>query len=286
VKINGVKMLCDAGIVDVAETGWQVWNIDLSQAGNVGSVRSLISGIEGTGAKGTLYIDDVRLYSKTPQVIMPVPPDQASLVARYTFDGNFRDSAGSHHGTVFGDARIATDPVRGQVLMTDGNGDGVDVPYSLDLHPAAFTLSVWAYADPAGTNYRSPLTSRDDTPQRGYILYLAPTNIWQFWTGTGTTWHQTVGPAAQLGEWTHLGATFDNGLKTLYVNGRQVVQNTGTLVPNTKQPFRIGAGSSEKTAGEFFWRGFIDDVRLYKQALSAAEIASLAGLTKPMAIPF
>ncbi len=291
VKINKVKVAYTGAANDIAQTFWQPWNIDLSAVAGLNKVTSLTIGVEGAGAKGTLYVDDIHLYPKTPEVITPVQPAATNLVARYTFDGDYRDSAGSHHGTAVGTARIITDAARGQVLSVNGSSDMVDVPYSADLNPAAFTVSVWANPLTVGTTYRSPVTSRDDTPQRGYILYIEPTGgTWQFWTGTvnGTTpaWNTTTGPKAALGEWTHVAATFVNSQKMLYVNGRLVGQGIAPLVPNTARPLRIGAGASESATGNYFFNGLIDDVRLYKTALSAAEIAGLTGRTEPMAVPF
>jgi hypothetical protein len=184
------------------------------------------------------------------------------------------------------------------VLSVDGNGDFVDVPYSADLNPPAFTVSLWANPTTGGSgSYRSPFTSRDDTPQRGYILYVEPGNTWQFWNGTETTsatgtttsgWNNLAGPAATLGEWAHVSATFADGQKVLYINGRQVAQSTTVvkLILNAQQPLRIGAGRTELPAGDYFFRGFIDDVRLYNRALSAAEVAGLSGRTEPLAKPF
>ena len=61
VKINGTKVPYGGDAADLARTTWQLWNIDLSQAGKVNSVRTLALGVEGNGAQGTLYIDDIRL---------------------------------------------------------------------------------------------------------------------------------------------------------------------------------------------------------------------------------
>jgi len=286
VKIDNAKVSSDGPAGDIAESMWMPWNIDLSAVGgNLRSVTSLTIGIEGAGATGTLYIDDIRLYPQVPEFVVPTEPDDAGLVARYTFDGDLNDSVGSHHGVAMGNATIASDPARGQVLAVDGTGDAVDVPYSAELNTETFTVSVWANPDPAGSNYRSPLTSRDDGPQRGYILYLTPTNTWEFWTGTGTGWNGTAGPAAQLSEWTHVVGTCVNGDKALYVNGRLVGESTAAFVLNTESPLRIGGGATEGP-GNYFFQGMLDDVRIYNRAMSAEEVAGLAGRTEPLHKPF
>jgi F5/8 type C domain len=62
VKINGVKVTYDGDVADIATAQWLPWNIDLAGVGNVGNVSNLTIGIEGAGATGVVYIDDVRLY--------------------------------------------------------------------------------------------------------------------------------------------------------------------------------------------------------------------------------
>ena len=63
VKINGVKADYDGAAGNLALAGWQVWNIDLASVGaNLQSVTSLAIGVEGLGATGMLFLDDIRLY--------------------------------------------------------------------------------------------------------------------------------------------------------------------------------------------------------------------------------
>jgi len=65
-KINGTKILYDGSAVNLTRATWNLWSIDLSTAGNVSNVTSLIIGLEGAGASGVVYIDDVRLH---PEVL-------------------------------------------------------------------------------------------------------------------------------------------------------------------------------------------------------------------------
>ncbi|MHC4511892.1 MAG: hypothetical protein ACYTAO_23595 [Planctomycetota bacterium] len=67
VKINGSKVPYDGDAGNVAVPGWQVWSIDLAASGlNVQSVTRLAVGVDGNGASGTLYIDDIGLYAVAP----------------------------------------------------------------------------------------------------------------------------------------------------------------------------------------------------------------------------
>jgi len=61
VKINSTKVPYDGAASNLAKPAWTVWNIDLSKLTGVNKVSSLTIGIEGAGARGTLYLDDICL---------------------------------------------------------------------------------------------------------------------------------------------------------------------------------------------------------------------------------
>jgi hypothetical protein len=73
-----------------------------------------------------------------------------------------------------------------------------------------------------------------------------------------------------LNTWTHVAMTYDGTTLRLFVNGLQVRASVvGGPMPVSGQPLRIGGNS---VWGEYF-RGMIDEVRIYNRALTAAEIA-------------
>ncbi|MHC4683325.1 MAG: discoidin domain-containing protein, partial [Planctomycetota bacterium] len=62
-KINGTKVAYGGQAGNVALPGWQVWSIDLASSGaSLQSVTKLAVGVDGNGASGTLYFDDIGLY--------------------------------------------------------------------------------------------------------------------------------------------------------------------------------------------------------------------------------
>ena len=77
-------------------------------------------------------------------------------------------------------------------------------------------------------------------------------------------------------DWTHLAMTYDGSVQRLYVNG--VLAGTHAQTGNMavgNQPLRIGGNGS--FPGEFF-KGLIDEVKVYNRALTAAEIlAEMSG---------
>ena len=61
-KINGTKVPYGGAAGNLALEAWQDWSIDLASLGlNLKTIRSLAVGLDGSGAQGTLYFDDIRL---------------------------------------------------------------------------------------------------------------------------------------------------------------------------------------------------------------------------------
>src|SRR5262249_28851566 len=75
--------------------------------------------------------------------------------------------------------------------------------------------------------------------------------------------------AVPLNAWTHLAVTYDGAVLSLYVNGTLVSTTTltGAMATSTAA-LRIGGNS---IWGEYF-KGMIDEVRIYNRALAASEI--------------
>jgi hypothetical protein len=176
-------------------------------------------------------------------------------------------------GAISGDANTA-------VRFSAAAGQKIDVAWSDVLNAPEFSAEVWARVTGGAGNYRSPLTSRADGPQRGYIFYAEPGDTWQFWTGKGDTtgWDSIPGPAVATNQWTHLAATYDGTTKRFYVNGVEVGISTTPFGVNDSSVLRIGGGASEGS-GNYFFEGDVDEVAIYDKALTSEQIVQhfLAG---------
>jgi len=88
-------------------------------------------------------------------------------------------------------------------------------------------------------------------------------------------WGEVSGPKTiPVDEWTFVGGVADGANYLIYVNGVLDRKLAGTKMskPSTNT-LRIGNSGGE--VGQYF-RGAIDDVRVFNRALSAPEIAKLA----------
>jgi len=178
---------------------------------------------------------------------------------------------------------IATD-TNTAVKFSSADGQKVDVPWSDVLNPPQFTVEVWARLTGDTGDYRSPLTSRADGPQRGYLFYAEPGNTWQFWSGKGDTsgWDSIPGPAVNMNKWEYLVATYDGTTKRFYVNGVEVGSSTAAFAVNDQNVLRFGGGATEGN-GTYFFEGDVDEPAIYNKPLTPEQIVLhyLAGSAAP-----
>ncbi|MGE5294144.1 MAG: LamG-like jellyroll fold domain-containing protein [Solirubrobacterales bacterium] len=285
VRINNTKIAYNGAAADIKRTQWLPWNIDLASSGaSLASVTKLAVGVDGAGAVGTLYFDDIELYAEAAEFVTPVDPGTTGLVAWYKFDGNLKDSAGSFNGTAVGDIATATDATRGQVLSLDGVGDAVEVPVLGTVE--AQTIAMWVYStiDPLPVQFASMFHSDG---------WAAGDIHWRYTYGVEDSGlfglNNTTGKSVvKAGQWNHVAITVSATEWAMWLNGyKEGSQALAAPQTMTLGDGLIGAwlGTDGVTIDREF-TGKIDDARFYNRALSQEEIASLAGRTEPFAKPF
>ncbi len=229
--------------------------------------------------------DDFALPSVTLSFLVNLEVAEP-LVAWWPLDVDGTDATGNgHDGTPIGNPVTAA----GANSRTGGSIDfdgatRFDVPFSPDLNPESFTVTLWANADAAAGAFHSPITSRDDfqggVETHGYIIYNDSDGNWNFWTGNGNPgWDTLPGSPVVVGQWTHVAIVYDSlaNSKTLYIDGVAVNVDDAPGPPQyspngtTEQdPLHIGAGQDDGLA--FWFDGRIDDIGMFRDALSSDDI--------------
>ena len=195
------------------------------------------------------------------------------LVAWYPLDGNASDmTSNSNHGTNYG-ATPTTDRNgrSNRALLFDGSNDYVQAAYSSTISTSNFSYSLWAKPTQNTSLHGSPITFRNSG--RGFNLYKQPDNTWSYWIGNGG-W-VTIGNQPITLSWTALAFTYDGTTLKAYQNGSQVASSTTSYLLNQSRPLRIGAGSTESNSPNYYFKGSVDEVRIYNRALSSSEIGNL-----------
>ena len=232
----------------------------------------------GSHALSAIARDAANNKTTSAQVTVTVsnaaPPPPTGLVAAYNFDAGAgstaADLSGNGNTGTLANATWTTAGHTGSALSFNGTNAWVTVPdaKSLDL-TSALTLEAWVNPSALGTVWRDVLFKE----QPGDMIYSLYANqnttrpIGQVFIGgelsvTGTS-------ALTLNTWAHLALSWDGTTMRLYVNGTlvQSAVAAGTL-PTSTGALHIGGDS---VWGEWF-KGTIDDVRVYNRALGASEI--------------
>ena len=284
-KINGFKVVYDGDAGNLARTGWQAWNIDLASFGtDLQSVTTLAIGIDDNGASGTLYFDDIRLYSYSRQFITPAEPDNAGLVGHWKFDegaGTIAlDSSGlGNDGTLGpeGDPQWVAG-VKGGALDLDGIGDYVSIDgVADDITTNIFTLTAW---------FKTTQTAEGSL----FATNSGSSHALQFGVKGGNVWvddglETQFPPAVNDDQWYFVAYVRDEATAYIYVDGALRSTDEATDNPAGETRWSIGQEWDPPVPSDEY-EGMVDDVRFYNYALSLGEVAWLAGRTEPFDKPF
>ncbi len=142
---------------------------------------------------------------------------------------------------------------------------------------SAYTFSAWvnptslSQGSFGGGTGGSIIDANDDGSTDGYDLSIENTGKIWWWPAPNADLRSTG--TISLNKWTHIAVTYQSGgTVKMYINGVLDSTHTGTVAPQTATHFKI-ASESWITG---YWKGNLDDIRMYTRALSATEIAALA----------
>jgi hypothetical protein len=241
-------------------------------------------------------IDDVSLYTRALAAgeIQTMAGRDVSLGHDWTFDEGKGtrggDSVGAKPATLAAGATFAPGRV-GNALDLPGTGayattSGVDVrtdssftvsawvnlkdnPCDIDTTPRCFLSAVSLDGGNTTSKFRLGHVV-DDSGHDGNWIFEVPEE------GGSVTKASLEVMQGELRSWVHLTGVYDAPGKTiwLYVDGTR--KEPGTLLKPWQGTGGLQVGRS-KTAGEWggYWRGGVDDVRLYSGALTADRVSAL-----------
>jgi len=200
------------------------------------------------------------------------------LILHYPFEGDTSDASGNgNFGTPYGGPSHSSGKA-GLGIVFDGSNDYVNVPSNLGITDYPFTFSAWVstqnpIASTTGVIVSNAITS-DATRMSLLGIDNATGKAFIGSTNLATSRKYSINPISD-GAWHHLVAVFESTTsKKLYVDG----QLQGTLTSNLPldpqtNVFSVGR-ISDSTPGAYF-KGSVDEVRVYKRALSDSEISQL-----------
>lgn len=161
---------------------------------------------------------------------------------------------------------IPTEPANH--LNFDGVNDYVEVGNEFVFDFAnTFTMETWIKVGTFNQAWQTILSKGGVGPRIGRF---GNTDQITFGTGGGDDLSSTV--FVNDGQWHHIAAVCNNGVKSLYIDGVfQGTQTVGTPLPLNDNTFRIGSQSNEYIPMRNF-NGGIDEVRIWNVARTLDEI--------------
>ena len=258
-----------------------------------GAIGDIVISFDRQGGDGlfSAWLEILSDDALKPAVSIPLQAEVAfvnPLLAWWPLDNDAEDASGNgYHGIV---VNAVTFQEAGATLSTgssaafDGTGH-IDVPYSPNLAPGlstpngsgSFTVTLWAKPTDTDGDYHAAFTSREDngTTVNGPILYNTFNGRWEYWAGNhgpSGTWNPLDLGAVVGNTWVHLAISYDADTTTrkMYLDGVEIVSELQGVSANSQRDLHLGGGGED---GNFFrWIGGLDDVGLFRKALSSAEV--------------
>jgi len=213
------------------------------------------------------------------QYLQVMEAGRNGLLAEYLFAGDAADSSGNgRHGVVHG-AELVPDRFgrAAHAYRFDGVDDSIVVSPPPPLSAEAMSVSIWArFAARDFEGWTNCLIAQDDGKDEDQSRRVFQLSSWD----QHLVWHRMIGARdpmyrrrVQPGIWYHVVGVFDGGTHRLYVNGELCDSVEHRFWTHAEQPLHIGRKGTPEP--HFFFKGELDDVRLYDRALGAAEITAL-----------
>jgi len=276
-------------------------NFDDVNAGAGDSYKGPLTGVSytpGPLAKNTTYywrVDEFALSGTYKgdiwsfETLPVIPIIDPHLVGWWTLDEGMGTlavdwSGHDNHGSLTGTALswMPDDGMIGGALSfngTESDTDYVEIS-TADISLTAGTVAMWGKLRPdpqsPATRYFFGHTAIPAFSDRIQLYMDNSDTILDLGLGDSHDRHTDI-MSLTTETWYHVALTWDGGRYVVYVNGEEKANGSYTGLDTLNPVADIGNDGNADGRDEAF-NGLLDDVRIYDQALSEAEVAELAGL--------
>ena len=203
-----------------------------------------------------------------------------SLRAYYNFDNNVNDLSGNNNnGALYGGMSCNSVGMNGSSCNFDGSNDYIRIPSNCSIGGCSegmeeLTFAMWVYPID-NTQNRHIAGTTNNWNGDGYNMYLR---------GAGSSNQRYAfdidGNYVRIGNivtnsWTHLAGTYNGTTMVFYINGTRAASSTSKSGAINQNDANLYIGRIYGYSASYF-RGRIDDVRIYGGALNSSQIAALA----------
>jgi len=193
----------------------------------------------------------------------------SSLLDEYRFENNANDSVGSYNLTFSGTSSYSTSSKKEGFYSVYLNGSTYYTNDSTSISVSSgTTVSAWFYLDSSANLSNGPTILTLFNGSYCYTFYTYGTDLW---VADSNGEKELSSATISSDTWYHLVATIDTNANLIcYLNGSTVQSLSLADYFSSFEKIHIGGYS-----GNYLWKGYIDDVRIYNKVLSATEISAL-----------
>jgi hypothetical protein len=221
-------------------------------------------------------------------VTLAIPAAQADLVGHWTFDegtgATAYDSSGHGYNGTISNATYTSGVVGTGALDFNGANAYVNVGYHAPLALAGSNYTIaWWMKWAAGSSRPQRIIQMDSAESftGGYAIWIGDgvnegiTSTHNDGSSTSLTWKALDSSNILSNEWMHMALVFDGSNRNFYVNGQlESTQATTVNVANRGDDVLWFGGLNKY--GQYYG-GALDDIQIYNQALSSAQIGVVLG---------
>jgi len=258
--------------------------------------RGLINGMEvcsGTDAtydsgkvglkarRAIVFFDDFTVHSVEPST-------ESDLVGYWKLDEGtgttaYDSSEYGNDGTLI-NGPLWVDGKYGKALSFDGVNDYVEIPHSTSLNIAnEITVEAWVkphYTDYGGISTRVIVGKHGGWHNRGWSIgakHLDLQDVRFHWQAETDNYLDTSTNPLSTGVWTYVVGVANGTHIKIYINGELSALKANAESVDYNYPVEIGRNGV--SSGSFF-KGIIDEVRIYNRALTEEEIREHYGIVE------
>jgi hypothetical protein len=216
------------------------------------------------------------------------------LVLYLPLNGNANDSSSYvNNGVNYGATPIADRFGKAKKAMYFNGTSRIEVPNSAALNLTKNrSLSCWVYIPSNVTQnwYSSLIGKPEPVYSSTYLLHLDEYSAYssqyrykfEYLSASGSTHYQVFSKQLYTDykdKWLHIAATYDtiSGYSKIYFNG--IISDStyiGKKIANpSTSPLYIGCGEATSGTYQTFFKGYMDEVRLYNRAVTKNEVLSM-----------
>lgn len=182
-------------------------------------------------------------------------------------------SGNGNHGTYNGGMSTVSDTSEGgsRAYSFDGSDDYVETPFILNPASGDFSCTVWALLDSnAGNDVK--IVQQLGSLGRTW-MYRVSNSLSSFFGGS---YFAVSGQftSSNHGTFQHFAMVYSGTNLKIYKDGSQIFSGTKTAESESSGGMRFGAHKT--TPAAYFWKGRMDDIRIFDRALTTTEITALA----------